>query len=165
MTEGFYSFQRVLTTSCSFDLISTQSLRGRVVLTYFAGVASCINTPGSKRMGGRGKKKKNNTARSPEASILLPNLFFFFFFWNILPVSSGFQEWAGIIWGKEGPWDLSFGSILSFETIYIITVLPHVFTCCSFCNPHVGFLWILTRCPVLVSECGRVTERDPVYWL
>lgn len=80
MTEGFTAFRGFLTTPCSFDLISTQSLRGRVVLTYFAGVASCINTPGSKRMGGRGKKKKNNTARSPEASILLPNLFFFFFF-------------------------------------------------------------------------------------
>lgn len=80
MTEGFTAFRGFLTTPCSFDLISTQSLRGRVVLTYFAGVASCINTPGSKRMGGRGKKKKkNNTARSPEASILLPNLFFFFF--------------------------------------------------------------------------------------
>lgn len=72
MTEGFYSFQRVLTTSCSFDLISTQSLRGRVVLTYFAGVASCINTPGSQRMGGREKKKKKQHSSVPRGQYSPP---------------------------------------------------------------------------------------------
>lgn len=79
MTEGFYSFQRVLTTSCSFDLISTQSLRGRVVLTYFAGVASCINTPGSQRMGGREKKKKKTQLGPPRPvfSSLICSFFFF----------------------------------------------------------------------------------------
>lgn len=79
MTEGFYSFQRVLTTSCSFDLISTQSLRGRVVLTYFAGVASCINTPGSQRMGGREKKKKK-TQLGPPRPVFSSIICSFFFF-------------------------------------------------------------------------------------
>lgn len=82
MTEGFTAFRGFLTTPCSFDLISTQSLRGRVVLTYFAGVASCINTPGSKRMGGREKKKKKTTQLGPPRPVFSSLICSFFFFFE-----------------------------------------------------------------------------------
>lgn len=55
----------------------------------------------------------------PEASVLSTLLF------SEASYSFGFQDWAGILWGKR-PSDPSFGSIPSFGTTHSITALPAV---------------------------------------
>lgn len=73
------------------------------------------------------------------------------------PFSSGFQDWAGIIWRKE-PWNLSLGSVLLFGTKLLLLCL----LCFSFSTSLVEFPWIPTSWPVPVSLCGRVSERPSV---
>lgn len=127
------------------------SLGGRAVLTCFVGVASCFKAPGSYRVRGRAK-------------ICVPDLLrpvFFSLLCSFLKHSC-LIGLSGIVGGKGGPWDPSFGSVPSFGTIHIITAVPDVFTCFSFSNPHVGFPWIPTSWPVLASLCGRASERDIV---
>lgn len=129
------------------------SLGGRAVLTLLVGVASCSEAPGSSEYG----EGKDLCPRSPEARVLPSTLFF---------VETSCLIWlSGIVRGKVGPWDPSFGWIPSFGTIYIIPAVPDVFTCSFFSSPHVGVPWIPTGWPVLVSLCSRVSERDPMYWL
>lgn len=102
-------------------------------------------------------QSKDLRPRSPEARLRPSPLFF---------VETSCLIWlSGIVRGKVGPWDPSFGWIPSFGTIHIIPAVPDEFTCSFFSSPHVGVPWIPTGWPVLVSLCGRVSEGDPMYWL